>query len=79
MDTDQHSSSLAVIADVADLPVLVPQGLAARMAHVSVATIARWRRQGRLRSRRTVQSGSGRVLILRDDLLALLGLTEATR
>lgn len=57
---------------VSELPPLVSANRTAKFFHVSVRTVSRWIRQGRINSLRTSESGSGRVLIPRLEIARLL-------
>jgi excisionase family DNA binding protein len=61
-----------------DLPLLLTRQQAADLLHVDPRTIGRMIADGRLaRAMKTSPTGSGRVLIRRDDLLRLAGLEAA--
>ena len=58
-----------------DLPLLLTRRQAADLLHVDVRTIGRMLSDGRLmRACKTAPTGSGRVLLRRDDVLRFVGL-----
>lgn len=60
----------ATVAD--DLPSFVPAKQAADYLNVSTRTLRKWIRCGKLAAMRTAPSGSGRVLIARDEIARFL-------
>lgn len=58
--------------EFADLPRLLTIDMTAELLHVSRRAVQRWLAGGRLKATRTVPGG--RVLILRSEVLRLLGL-----
>jgi predicted site-specific integrase-resolvase len=61
-----------VAATVAGLPAVVSLERTAAFFGVTVRTVRRWARKGRLRVSRTAPGGSGRVLIARVEIARLL-------
>jgi excisionase family DNA binding protein len=57
---------------VADLTPLVSAAEAAKFLKISPRTLRRWVNKGKLRVMRTSPTGSGRVLVARTELAALL-------
>lgn len=53
---------------VSDLPRLVPAITVAEFLHVSARTLRKYIRSGRIRALRTSPTGSGRVLVAREEV-----------
>jgi excisionase family DNA binding protein len=79
MSTTPRSGALkhligALPPSLQQLPPTLSVRQTAELAHVTDRTVRRWLHFGLIRSSRTQHAGSGRVLLLRDDVLRFLGL-----
>lgn len=72
--TTTNAGARLVVDDISALPPLLTTKKSCELAQCSTRTLGRWCADGRIESVRPVAAGSGRRLIKRDSLLALLGL-----
>lgn len=70
--TQRRAATTAPVA-AESLPALMTRRMIAEYLHVAERSVSRWIQEGRLPARRTTHAGSGRVLVRREDVLALIG------